>query len=153
VKSFCYESFFSLYLISLFHFSGRGWRSRYSNSLRNGYSGDRMPVGARYFVPVQTGPGTYPASSTIRTGFSPGIKRPELGLYHPPASSAEVKERVELYVYSPSGPSWLVMGWIKKTINDNVIVSGLLTAGDSKVGAVWNTAFLGNLSAGLNFDR
>jgi len=28
---------------------------------------------------------------------------------HPP-SSAEVKERVELYLYSPSGPSWPVLG-------------------------------------------
>ena len=32
------------------------------------------------------------------TGSFPGVKRP-----HPP-SSAEVKERVELYVYPPSGP-------------------------------------------------
>jgi len=29
---------------------------------------------------------------------------------HPP-SSAEVKERVELYFYSPSGSSWPVIGW------------------------------------------
>ena len=29
---------------------------------------------------------------------------------HPP-SSAEVKERVELYICSPSGPSWPVLGW------------------------------------------
>ena len=27
-----------------------------------------------------------------------------------PGSSAEVKERGELYLYSPSGPSWLVLG-------------------------------------------
>jgi hypothetical protein len=26
-------------------------------------------------------------------------------------SSAEVKERVELYLYSTSGPSWSVLGW------------------------------------------
>jgi hypothetical protein len=26
-------------------------------------------------------------------------------------SSAEVKVRVELYLYSPSGPSWFVLGW------------------------------------------
>jgi hypothetical protein len=29
----------------------------------------------------------------------------------PTPSSAEVKERVELYLYSPSGPSWPVLGW------------------------------------------
>jgi hypothetical protein len=28
---------------------------------------------------------------------------------HPPLSSAEVKERVELYLYFPSGLSWLVL--------------------------------------------
>jgi len=31
------------------------------------------------------------------------------GVDHPPPSSAEVKERVALYLYSPSGPSWLVV--------------------------------------------
>ena len=29
---------------------------------------------------------------------------------HPSLSSAEVKERVELYMYSPSGPLWPVLG-------------------------------------------
>jgi hypothetical protein len=32
------------------------------------------------------------------------------GVDHPPPSSEEVKERVELYFYSPSGPSWPVLG-------------------------------------------
>jgi hypothetical protein len=40
----------------------------------------------------------------------PGVKRPNRGVDHPPSSSAEVKERVELYLYSPSGPSWPVIG-------------------------------------------
>jgi hypothetical protein len=32
--------------------------------------------------------------------------------FWPPApSSAEVKERMELYLYSTSGPSWPVLGW------------------------------------------
>ena len=31
----------------------------------------------------------------------PGLKRPGRGVDHPPPSSAEVKERVELYPYSP----------------------------------------------------
>ena len=30
-----------------------------------------------------------------------GIKWPWLGVDHPPSSSAEVKERVELYLYTP----------------------------------------------------
>ena len=31
---------------------------------------------------------------------------------HPPPSSAEVKERVELCLYSPSGPLWPILGRI-----------------------------------------
>jgi hypothetical protein len=41
-----------------------------------------------------------------------GVKQPGLGVDHPPPSSAEVKERVELYLYYPSGPSWPVLGGI-----------------------------------------
>jgi hypothetical protein len=40
-----------------------------------------------------------------------GVKRPGRGVDHPPQFSAEVKERVELYLYSHSGPSWPVLGW------------------------------------------
>ena len=40
----------------------------------------------------------------------PGVKRPGRGVDHPPPSSAEVKERVELHIYSVSGPSWLILG-------------------------------------------
>ena len=43
-------------------------------------------------------------------GLFPGIKRPGRGVNHPPQSSAEVKEREELHHYSPSGPSWPVLG-------------------------------------------
>jgi hypothetical protein len=39
-----------------------------------------------------------------------GVKRPGRGVNHPPPSSARVKEIVELYFYSPSGPSWSVLG-------------------------------------------
>ena len=40
----------------------------------------------------------------------PGVKRLGRGVDHPPTSSAEVKERIELYLYSRSGPSWPVLG-------------------------------------------
>ena len=40
----------------------------------------------------------------------PGVKQPVRGVNHPPPSSAEVKERVELYLYSTSGPSEPVLG-------------------------------------------
>jgi len=67
-------------------------------------------VGARFSAPVQTGPGAYPASYTMGTGSFPGVKWPGHGVDHPPPSSAEVKERVELYLCSLSGPSWPVLG-------------------------------------------
>ena len=40
----------------------------------------------------------------------PGTERPWRGFDHPPTSSVEVKERVELYSYSPSVPSRPVLG-------------------------------------------
>jgi hypothetical protein len=67
--------------------------------------------GARFSAPVQTDPGVHPPYYTMGTGSFPGVKRPGRGIDHPPSSSAEVKERVELYLYSPSGPSWLFIGW------------------------------------------
>ena len=42
--------------------------------LRAGRSGDRIPVGARFSAPVQTGPGAHPASCTMGTGSFPGVK-------------------------------------------------------------------------------
>jgi len=44
------------------------------------------------------------------TGYFPGVKRPGRGVDHPSPSSVEVKERIELYFYSPFGPSWPVLG-------------------------------------------
>jgi hypothetical protein len=45
------------------------------------------------------------------SGSFPGVKRPGLGVNHRPPSSAEVEGRVEIYICSPSGHSWLVIGW------------------------------------------
>ena len=84
--------------------------SRYSDSLRAGRSGDRIPVGARFSAPVQTCPGAHPASCTLRTGSFPGVKRPGRGADHPPPPKRRGHERVGLYLYSPSGPSWSVIG-------------------------------------------
>ena len=75
-----------------------------------GRSGGRIPAGARLTAPVHTSSEAHPASYTKGTGSFLGVKRPGRGVDHPPPSSAEVKERVELYLYSLSGSSWPVLG-------------------------------------------
>jgi hypothetical protein len=89
------------------------WRSRDSAaSIATGYGSDGPGIEsrweARFSAPVQIGPGTHSASCTMGTGSFPG---PERGVDHPPPFSGEVKERVQLYLYSPHGPSWPVLGW------------------------------------------
>jgi hypothetical protein len=49
-------------------------------------------------------------NTTTGTGFFPGVRRPGRAVDHPPHPSTEVKERVELYRYSPAGSSWSVLG-------------------------------------------
>jgi hypothetical protein len=67
-------------------------------------------VVARSFVPVQTGPGAHCVSCTLGAGFLfRGKKLPRCGVKHPLPSSSEVKEKVVLYLCSPSGPSWPVL--------------------------------------------
>ena len=76
--------------------------SVWSGYLRAGRSGDRNPVGVRFSAPVRTGPGVHPASCTMGTGSLPGVKRPGRATDHPPPIfSAEVLNRVELYLYLP----------------------------------------------------
>jgi len=67
-------------------------------------------VGARFTAPVQTGPGAHPSSYTMGTGSFPGGKAVGRGVDHPPPNRVEVKERVDLYLYYPSGSSWPVPG-------------------------------------------
>jgi len=62
-------------------------------------------VEARFPTPIQTGPGAHPASYTMGTrSFPAGGKQPGHETDHPLLSSTKVEERVELYLYSPSGP-------------------------------------------------
>jgi len=64
------------------------------------------------FALVQTSPGAHLDSYTMDTGSFPRVKRPGRGVDHSPLYSAEVKKRVELYLYSTSGTSWPVLGGI-----------------------------------------
>jgi hypothetical protein len=44
----------------------------------------KVPVGARFFAHVQTGPEAHLASCTMGTGSFPRVKRPGRGADHPP---------------------------------------------------------------------
>ena len=48
----------------------------------------------------------------------PGIMWPGRSVDHPPPSRAEIKKRIELYFYAPSGPSWSVVGWTSHLMYD-----------------------------------
>ena len=50
---------------------------------------------------------TFMNDNGYRVSFS-GIRRSGGGVDHPPPFTAEVKERVKLHPYSPSGPLWPV---------------------------------------------
>ena len=66
--------------------------------------------GVRFSAPIHTGPGAYPASYTMGTGSFRGVKWQRPGIDLPPPSSAEVKERLELYLYSSDGSVRPVLG-------------------------------------------
>jgi hypothetical protein len=71
-------------------------------TLRAGRSGDRIPAEARFSALVQTGPEAHPASHTMGIGSLARVNRPGRGVDHPP--NLTPRFRVELYLYSPSGP-------------------------------------------------
>ena len=97
--------------------------SRNSDSLWPGRPGDWLPVGvARFLVPFLTGPGAHPASYTMCTGSFPGVKQQGRGIYHPPPSSAEVKERVGLNLYSPP---WTFMAYSRVSFTFSVQFSSI----------------------------
>ena len=82
-----------------------GQRSRYSDWLRAGRSGDRIPVKARFSAPVQTGPGVHPTSSTMGTGSFPEVKSVRVVTLtpHPLLMPWSRKSRV-----TPLLPLWVV---------------------------------------------
>jgi hypothetical protein len=64
-------------------------------------------VGAIFSAPVQTGLGAHPASCAMGTGSFPRVESGGgVTLTHHPLLVPRSKIRVELYLYSPYGPSW-----------------------------------------------
>ena len=96
-----------------------GLLSRYSDSLLDRRSGDRIPVGGGGEILSSCPDRPWGPPSPLYDGYRisfPGVKRPGRGFDHWPPSSAEVKERVQLHLYSSFGPSWPVIGWISPLI-------------------------------------
>jgi len=108
----CFILLWGTYYLYLYVDATMGRDSSVGIATRYGLDGPGIESrwGTRLSAPVQTDPGAHPASYTMGTGSLLGVKRPKRGVDHPPASSAEVKENVELYLYSPFGPSWPVLG-------------------------------------------
>jgi len=67
-------------------------------------------VEVRFSTAIWTGPGAHPTSYKMGTRSFLGNKWPECGVNHPPTPNTEVKERVQVYLYSPSVPEWQVIG-------------------------------------------
>jgi hypothetical protein len=63
--------------------------------------------GSIFSAPVQTGPGAHLASCTMSTGSYPAVESGRgVTLTPHPILVPRSKNRVELYLYSPYGPSW-----------------------------------------------
>jgi len=71
--------------------------SRYNDLLRPGRSRGSNPGMEESYAPVQIGLWAHP----MNNGSLPGVKRPGLGVGHPPVSSSEIKGNVQLYVSFP----------------------------------------------------
>jgi len=63
--------------------------------------GSRPGWEARFSAPVQKGRGDHPASCWVLPEVNMSVR----GVEHSP-SNADVKERVEIYLYPISGPAW-----------------------------------------------
>lgn len=68
--------------------------------------GIRSRWGKDFPAPGQTIPGSHPVSCTTGTWLFSGLKWLGCGSNDPPLSTSEVKERVKLYLCSPSVSSW-----------------------------------------------
>ena len=84
------------------------WGLRSSGMLQCHYVGVSLSIIVNFSIPVQTGHGVHQFSCMmVIKSLSPWLKWLLCGVYHASPCSAEVKERVELYI---SVPLWSVTG-------------------------------------------
>jgi len=82
-----------------------GISDQYGNSLWAEWSRNQIPLAARFSVPAQTSPEAQPPSRTMGNGCFPGVKWLGYGADHPPHSTAEVTNGLELYLHFPTVPA------------------------------------------------
>jgi len=92
------------------------WVERHSAvgiATRYGLGGPEIESRWGWDFPHPSRPALCSTQTTIQRvpGLFLGVKWLGLGVNHLPTSSTEVKEKVELYIYSLTGPSWPVLGW------------------------------------------
>jgi hypothetical protein len=92
-------------------------------------------MGPRFFAPVQTGRGTHPASCTIGTESSPGVKRPGRGADHSPL----LAPRSRMSRAIPLLPVWVLGACYRANVlllprrNECLVLSSLVYAISRKV--------------------
>ena len=74
----------------------------YSDLVRAGLSGDRIPVGPRFSMFVQTVPASHPPYCIMGTGYFSGLKPSASGAAHTLPSDAEVVDVLELGLRLPT---------------------------------------------------
>ena len=99
---------YSIYNGKLLITSGLGQHSQYSNLLLTGWSRHCILLREKISAPVQTSPGAH----LLHNGYQviPEGTVARQGINDPPQSTAKVKERVQLYLYCHSLPSYHVVG-------------------------------------------
>jgi hypothetical protein len=91
------QSFRPLLVVMLLFLVLVGKRSRYKDLLWLGGSGIEYRLGARFYSPVQTGPGTHPVSYAMDTELFAGLKRPGRGVNYNTYISPRLKKE---YIYT-----------------------------------------------------
>jgi hypothetical protein len=86
-----------------------------NKTIANGFYRQLLLISASCYIRISLQPPlTYSNHTKVlaASGVLSQGKAARRGVDHPPNLRAEVKERVQLCIYSPNGPSWPILGWI-----------------------------------------